>query len=654
MTQQISKAFDLWIELTGIDPNSKSWSSKEQDVHLANRELKESLALDKTMATTTMMLQYYVEEFLSNRNFSAQEILEDYHTFQTYISKSKELVDILKSDDAQEIQKDLQENLKVALAHYGVEREDVFQVLDNPQQLAFLKRDALRSLNELSIHQFSHGETDKNQNAKYFKRVYQFWNVNSLIRAISKSEKSGVSLCLIRDTDTIHSYFAFAIRNGGTVSLLTDKPQLSHPLQQSMDRKPGRTLGKRISKHHFPYSLMDVVFNNNGDAFIFDEDTMVPYQHRAFPMEEIKNLPPEEVIWTIMMFGLIEKKFWKEEYRTRELSYTAEMMSLESPKDDLISALSLRDYKPISAPLLRSKDITSSKTKDDWENEQTGQHDWIEKRYESQIHDELLNLMDTSDKAYMLPAGETDPSALKRGTLKDIDIFNQDKIVRMQAVNPQQFGTKNQLLSDQRWYARYNKSKLLQVHALKEFNERKLEVFQWYEKAINENVETLMRSIAEGEFIAPSQQFSTGFENLPYERENIFKIYQKGTGPAYEWSLGGVSFLKEDNDDLPKCYITGSPYSIVAKFKPTTAEGLANLCGLEVNELPDVLQHWTKNEKYSGNHLTTKIDPLEWVIKNPWQKFTPNVTVYLSKRGYNQLRKEHGLEPNKFWLKKQD
>ena len=52
--------------------------------------------------------------------------------------------------------------------------------------------------------------------------------------------------------------------------------------------------------------------------------------------------------------------------------------------------------------------------------------------------------------------------------------------------------------------------------------------------------------------------------------------------------------------------------------------------GCEIKDLPDVLQHWVHGDIYSGNPILQKIDPVDWVIKNPWSDLKFGVAVLLA------------------------
>lgn len=58
-----------------------------------------------------------------------------------------------------------------------------------------------------------------------------------------------------------------------------------------------------------------------------------------------------------------------------------------------------------------------------------------------------------------------------------------------------------------------------------------------------------------------------------------------------------------------------------------------------IEDMPDVLQHWNKYEPYVGNHILNRIDPLEWMIENPWLELNTKIQIHLSKRAFNNLKK---------------
>lgn len=122
----------------------------------------------------------------------------------------------------------------------------------------------------------------------YSKAVYQFWNVNSLLTAACRMP-SGVSLNLIRDPDYFHSYFAFAIRNGGNLILLSDLPKDHHPLSRYMSRRPDRAFDERAARNWFPYELLNIKYDEEQGRLYIDNaeseaKTMGSIIEKAYPL----------------------------------------------------------------------------------------------------------------------------------------------------------------------------------------------------------------------------------------------------------------------------------------------------------------------------------------------------------------------------------
>src|SRR5690606_25053238 len=89
------------------------------------------------------------------------------------------------------------------------------------------------------------------------------------------------------------------------------------------------------------------------------------------------------------------------------------------------------------------------------------------------------------------------------------------------------------------------------------------------------------------------------------------------------------------------CAVTEAKAAYSVVFAPNTAADVAWLCGVEVAGLPDVLQHFDVKADHKGNHLLTRIDPVAWMVRSPWNKLDLRVKVPLSRSGLNALAKLH-------------
>lgn len=83
--------------------------------------------------------------------------------------------------------------------------------------------------------------------------------------------------------------------------------------------------------------------------------------------------------------------------------------------------------------------------------------------------------------------------------------------------------------------------------------------------------------------------------------------------------------------------------SVWTYFSPQTPECLALLAGCEVDDLPVFLQNWWAQKQYKGNSILDRLDPLDWLPKNPWFTEKFNVVLGLSKSTWNQLLRERNL-----------
>ena len=148
-------------------------------------------------------------------------------------------------------------------------------------------------------------------------------------------------------------------------------------------------------------------------------------------------------------------------------------------------------------------------------------------------------------------------------------------------------------------------------------------------------------------YIAREELFTTRISNVgtfvygknKYDIVNILTLYQ-GTEHFFTWR--GFNFYQGSGHYIAdiKCYFTGKYASVMATINPNCAKAIADICGLAVSELPDVLQNFNTVPPYSGNSILSTLDPMD-NIKDPFSKrFNPKISIYMGKRYLNKLRKE--------------
>ena len=681
------KAVDLYGEITGVAV-PKHEGDRPANWHIGDNygNLRDAILLDPSTLTANLMLAYYAKDFLSNQTLSLMSLMQDPDAYLAKVVKPKALFDIVNRDDVVEARDGFIGRLRTALNRYGAAgREDVEKVLNSPDHIAFLRRDALKGIQRMQMHQFTDGAPEPaDVRPVYHTNIFQWWNINSLLAA-AVNMPSGVSLNLIRDKDAYQSYFCFCIRNGGRLLILTDAPEYAHPLQGSMTRRPERALGSRSVQAWFPYDLLGLRWDEENEEFYIeksDDKGLAIYQQEHKVLKPMAEIGASELIWATMMLDQIVDRFWTKGETAPELSYTGEMLKTA---DRLISAAEgsltvVADYQPLAlAPLTHADIKTGALNPDHIGKMGSGINDWMEQRYGAKVNPAVFN---TVAQGGMLLLGED--TSLTNPWHKDRVVEGRAMEGGMRAFTPSEvehagigrhnakaglvffdstkFGTREQIEADRVWLARHNYATEIGRMAKDEFEARSGEVKAWVTERLNANLDNLIAYAGNEElWIATGLQGTfeqDGAGSGVRKRIELAKPLKNSTGKSpslslrhfltttdlaeerrtqdYDYSSIGAIHLSQGYDRGKggyDCLLTGAKSSYRMKFTPTNAQQLAFLCGCEVRDLPDVLQNWVLGRPYVGNHILNRIDPMVWAIQDPWRELSFRTMLYLSKRG---------------------
>jgi len=672
LSAQLQHALALWVELTGVDPGATKFSTLgDYTVSQMHEAVREALELDQTNITGHLLLDALASAYFRDRKFSVDDLLRSPEQTAAYVAKAREFIALARSPDITDIGDQFALNLRQALRHYRADTPEVMKIVENRHELAFLRRDALRSISRLRVDQFLKGVPERAEvKPAYHRAVHQFWNINSLINAACH-QPSGVTMNLIRDPDDFQSYFAFAIRNGGNLFVLSDVPEHCHPLQRYMSRRPDRELSRRAGRNWFPYDLLNLKFDEESGMLFADAEkrtALIPLQQEFDRLKAIADLDPREVIWIVMMFDLILDKFWNKGYQAPQLSYTGQMVREQPLLEEVKRAnLPVTGYQPLDLPALTvaavsgageaaigSADISPNK--------------WLEDRYGARVTDDLLNLVSRPQTEFYLPPppavatarGNRSSHANHENALvtanfvsvsrRDDDrlpFWNKEGRLPLHALNPSTFGTREELENDRTFLARHNMAKAIQRLANEEYFTRENEIKDWWKASIEKNIEALYRMAGLREVV---MNVGDGLND-----RNVHAIGSRlvGTYPlAKVYSheeLEGRSSTPFSSLYLHKgisrgstylCHINGTASSYRAIFQPQCAADLALLTGCAIEQLPDVLQHWVAHRSHMGNHILSRIDPMAWALHDPWSEMCFVIVLFLSKRALRKLETE--------------
>lgn len=652
----VDQAGAAWEDLTGSSFGLQSLSYRDWDLRSMNLAMNEALKLDPEGTTTYLLLECFLRAWLAQKTFTAAEIMKDYAATTAFLGKAEKLFSIVQSDRAVEMAAQFREKVKAGLVHYRADRPDVTAMLNDPDVLPFLRRDALKSLESLQAYQFLDGTPD-GAPAQMIEHVYLAWNVNDLLLALRDLPVSGIAVVLLRDAaHPERSYFTFAMRNGERIILFTDKRKPVFPGQDDRfrSRGAGRTFSAREWANHFPYQLVKHHYDDEGDVVFDREATPVAAGSRLVPLMRIADLDPDQVIWITMMLSLISDRFWKKGWTAPELSYTGAMVRekalLVSDTDGQRLPVA-PGYRPLALEALAISEITSEELRSQIESWGGGVNAWIENRYRDKLSDDIVNLWSAgAGITLLLPTLKPNPGYSRLGTTpsdqaKGVVAFEDPGNLAswerptgylLQTFSATEFGTEAELKKDRIWIARHNMAKALQRAADAEFEARKEEVSGWYHARVKENLSELLRMIGAG--AAPEMFHDLSFGGARGQGPKPHSMLSFGTLKQMEentrWNRDNMIGGPDARGHNPVCAVTGAGATWRAIFSPRTAGGMALLAGCKVEELPDVLQHWLRERPYVGNSILRRLDPVETDLHDPWEKFSAKVNVYLSKRGY--------------------
>lgn len=656
----IHEALRLWQELTAPGAIPAGLRLSQWEVQETYKELQQALDLDPSELTASLLLSHFTHEFLRNQSLSLLDLLHSPQALQAKLDKPRQLLALVNDPGTTAKRDAFLADLLAAVSQYGAgEREAIKELLKNHDDVGILRRDALRSMETLSVHQFLAGVPEpEHVKPVYNQMIHQWVNINAMLKAAT-GMPSGVSLNLIRDQNDFNSYFCFTVRNGGNLFVVTDREATAHPLQSGMRRRPDRVMESRMRKNWFPYDLLDLRYDEDEHRLYVGQSSsteLVASQQAAWPIKPIQDMAADELLWLTMMFDLLVERFWRQGFQAPALSYTAEMLKVEHALEAPAAAgkLQVQGYKPLSLPALTRADISSAATTEEEIGEKAHEpNKWLEERYGHRVADAVLNLVGPQTQVLLLntEANAIEPAPDNYWNLdaRERQAAREERL-ELVSMAPTDFGSKEKLDADRKFIARVNFANHINLMAKAEFEARHKDVERWYEEQVLKNRPNLLPlagHVALGVPVPPMETFDhweTGAGPIKYDRAE-----GGGYGSGLRNFMRRIEFKGSD-----RCVIKGVRASYLATFFPGTAQELAFLCGCEVEALPDVLQNWTLERKYIGNSILNRIDPMNWRVTDPWKKLDLRVTIPLSKSAINQLEKAPAALPTTIDLRVMD
>lgn len=452
--------------------------------------------------------------------------------------------------------------------------------------------------------------------------IYMYKSIGDVIRFAAKGDISGISMCYICDDKNLEqSFFAFVIRNGENLYILSDRPIYKHPLRAKLSRCPGRDMSERIQGNYFPYnsiSGIDVsdLWGSGRYGVSKNDDNMTPAVNNDCIRTKIgtfASLKQDEAFWAIYMFSLIKDQFYKEHIDLEDLSYCEANIVYDRLEENKKNEIALRT----SIPHIEMKPVENPNNIEmEYGRRPEHLYDYLIERYADKVDINVFNLIKQRDKAsHFLTDNEL--TRLNNRQYEALDLSS--------------LRTENELIYDQQWLARYNMAVSIGGMLNSDFDKNK-------DRVISEMLSMIRNSAGYIVNLILTKKFDGKIDSFEYAAKDI--------------SYRDITLGKEYDDDYKskyRCFFTGKNPAVVISFNAKTAEDLAILCGVDVKKIPIELQHYHRNKTCSGNNILNNIDPFDWALTDPYDDLSFYFHIILS--GNEMLRRQAiaGVQQNAFW-----
>lgn len=662
----IEQILELWIQLTGLDPDSKTIHfhfGEDFNLDASREDLKEAFRLDDTGLTAMLMLRYMLAMYCQTKTFTLASMLEDQSPAEEQIRLGKKLNKLLQDPELTAEEARFQKTITQVLDRLGC-KQDSYKLLKDSMAIGYLRRDAFRSMETLNCYQFAQGKTTS-ENLRPANNIFLFWDMPAVIR-LGLAMPDCTFLGLVKDKMETASFFVLVAKNGENLTVYTDCPEWKHPLQKEMSRRPGRELSARIAKHHFPYDKLGIEYDYRGDAFVKRETGcgLAVIQNKAEVIGKLSDLAPDETLWLILVLAMMDQKLYKQNYHLPELSYCTEVLFENSMLAAPMNQLAVASGKP----KFELEHNTTQTLSDDPQWKKTAHKEgdetvfgtvrnypnkWLEEKYKDQVPEHTINgLLQPPDTTLMLPSKDGqlgDLMPVEQANIEKMGYFDKQKFMsihtELRTLSGNEFGSLEMLRDNYKFLARYNEASVINHLVQADYKKYMPEMRKWFRERVMGNLQNLIRDM-----VQTRTPGSPDVKRWLFVRDNGGGDTDYRYRNSFRFHNGNGYTIRET-----RCIMTGNPVSFLAYLSVSNQADLLYVTGCKsVDELPEWLQHWDGVKVYFGNPILERIDPMTWVIEDPWAKLSFSCTFYLSKTAVNKVCQELEVDPKSLVLDNQD
>lgn len=624
-----NKIMDMWNEVLGMFP------LRQEAMEVVN-----SLNMIQTEDTYdwVLALRMLLPDFLKAVQLSIYDIVYDNAEYTRKIARIDSLLYLLEDKRIKEYQESISLGLEELRNAYNVEKS-----LSDTEE-AFIYMNAKRNINNLRVDVFRRGEKGKGKYI-YSSLIHAFDNINNLLVAVMNNDSfNGVTLnCIIDKDNTAYSYFCFIIKDGENVIMVSDR-SLDLTCTKNNTRSPGRNMERRIGTNWFPYELLNLEIGKGYARF----NSSLPTADDIYVIGNVSDCGKEASLWVPCCLQMLYKKYIVDmdygEAADKEISYTGGMVDVPlitggQSNNFYAPVLSENGYACIKAERLTFEDVSAYRDCYDNMFERFGFNNWLMDRYKDAIQEDTLNI---EGKSYIVVNYRNFVYPKKETTGFDRNYIGSRKQVE-----------------DERYRAARN-AMAEQIDMLyeKEVSKSLSGLYTWYEKKLDERKDFLAEAVGRKECILPCRYYEKFVSEDAKQKylaggkmkDNDFQTFSKSFGTIrdenclevsenLEWDRFKTTLSQKMSG---RSYFTDKPSSYSYIIRINCPEAIAAVLGMEVKDLPELLQHYTPISSVGyGNNILNNLDPIEHIRNHIWQ-FRATIRIFVSKSEVKAFEKQYG------------
>ena len=651
-------------------------SEKFTDGERIDKILKEALATDPSKLTPFLILRGYVREALGDTTLPMWDLVTQRARVDKDVEPLRTLWNALNPPVVERLVVELRAQLleraeKLGLPKSGERRKEFVEAVQDDYVVACLARDAVMTSRKLHVQQFTRGDGQP-RDLKWNRELLFFENVNSLVDALFTKRVDGVTVCATRQRH--HTFFAFAVQNGGGTWLFSESNG-EWPTDNDRMHEHRRHQLKWPGHAWFPYEAIRSIrtkleAKDDDEAPTPDESRLVYVNTTPTHVAKVGECDAYAVLWLALMMPLVQAKFGDTQPVAEEgLTYTTEMTGVPDALPPPARALAVQGaYQPLRVERLTIEDVSDKATAGLWESKPTGFWYWMRDRYlpkvPAEVLDVILNLTRRDQvEAVRKPLERIVPE-------KTVDKWNATKQRwKFSPIDPMLLGNAKKVREHRLYNARFNLSCIVQAMADLEFEAKQAETQKWLDERLEKQLDEILDRVAQGEWVLPTRvpTKSDSWERdptrvAPRSTMKVAVAWKDARDILGAWDAQAARRTRLRLGEWAKyservytwiCPVTNKPATLAAVADINCPEAIAAVLGVSVAKLPFGLQRWYDTEPYTGNSGLSRLDPLDWNLENPWKDGFPlnPLVVGVSEKVIVERRTKMGL-PAHTWERK--